>query len=221
MSCPYADSDAAYVLGALEPQEQQAFRAHLVDCERCRAAVDELAVLPGMLARLLPGADTALAASAPPAVLPSLVERVRAERRARRLRTAAVAVLAAAAAAVAGVFVGLPTQSDSGATVLTMSAAPGVPVEATLLLTGRGWGTSIDTRCRYDGSTEPEDQADGASTYELFAIDDAGESVLVSSWQQPAGPEITIAGSTWLGIDDIDRLEVRTDAGQTILTTTP
>ncbi|MEJ7705592.1 MAG: hypothetical protein WKF47_19130 [Geodermatophilaceae bacterium] len=61
-------------------------------------------------------------------------------------------LLVAVAAATSGFLVALSGPAeDTAATVLTMSATPGIPVEATLLVTGRGWGTSIDTRCRYDG----------------------------------------------------------------------
>jgi hypothetical protein len=210
MTCPYADSDAAYVLGALDPVERQGYRAHLAGCERCQAAVEELSSLPGYLARLLPGADAALAT---PAVLPGLIERVRAQRRVARWRSVSAGVLIAAAAATTGVLVGAPEPSDDRVTVLTMSAEPGIPVEATLLVTGRGWGTSIDTRCRYDGSTGEA----AASTYGLYAIDEDGSESLVSSWRQLADRELTIPGSTRLDLSDIDRLEVRTAAGETIL----
>lgn len=218
MTCPYADNDAAYVLGALDPKEQQGYRAHLVDCATCHAAVEELAAMPGYLARLLPGADTALAVAAAPDLLPRLAERVRVQRRVLRWRLAIGGFAVAAAAATAGAFVVVeePGTADSQATVLTMAAEPGVPVEATLLVTGRGWGTSIDTRCRYDGEsgTPSED-----STYLLFAIDDDGIESLVSSWRQLGGREITIPGSTRLDLADIDRLQVRTAAGETILQT--
>lgn len=217
MTCPRAHDDAAYVLGALDPHEQQTFRAHLAGCGSCRAAVEELAVMPGHLARLLPGADSAVAGCAAPGLLPGLAEQVRTRRRVARWRMAFAAVLLAAAAAAAGVFVGSPDPVESEATELTMSAEPGIPVEATLLVTGRGWGTSIDTRCRYDGSAGGQA---GASTYELYAIDEDGSESLVSSWRQLAGREITIPGSTGLYLSDIDRLEVRTATGEAILTAT-
>lgn len=217
MSCRYADSDAAYVLGALDPDEQHSYRAHLTGCAPCRAAVDELAAMPGFLARLRPGADDAVAGSAAPDLLPRLTERILAKRRTARWRRTAAGVLIAAAA-VAGTWVlTTPEGSEPPATVLTMSAEPGVPVEATLLVTGRGWGTSIDTRCRYDGASG----AAQGPTYLLVAIDDDGTESVVSSWRQLAGREITVPGSTRLNLADIARLEVRTADGETILRTSP
>lgn len=51
----YADWDAAYVLGALSVAERLDFEEHLAGCAACRAAVAELAGLPGLLAQLPPG----------------------------------------------------------------------------------------------------------------------------------------------------------------------
>lgn len=45
----FATWDAAYVLGALSPADRRAFEEHLRDCERCGAAVGELAGMPGLL----------------------------------------------------------------------------------------------------------------------------------------------------------------------------
>ena len=49
---PFEHEDAAYVLGALSHEDRLAYEEHLRTCARCSAAVAELAVLPGLLARL-------------------------------------------------------------------------------------------------------------------------------------------------------------------------
>ncbi|GAA2164638.1 anti-sigma factor family protein [Pedococcus bigeumensis] len=51
----YADWDAAYVLGALPVAERREYESHLAGCAACRAAVAELAGMPGLLAQLPPG----------------------------------------------------------------------------------------------------------------------------------------------------------------------
>ena len=44
--------DAAYVLGALSPMERRQFEEHLALCADCRAAVAELAGIPGLLSQV-------------------------------------------------------------------------------------------------------------------------------------------------------------------------
>ena len=51
----YTDWDAAYVLGALAVAERREYEGHLEGCAGCRAAVAELAGMPGLLAQLPPG----------------------------------------------------------------------------------------------------------------------------------------------------------------------
>ncbi|MGW4329124.1 anti-sigma factor family protein [Nocardia sp. NPDC004573] len=46
----YSTWDAPYVLGSLTREERLQYESHLADCPDCRAAVAELAGLPGMLA---------------------------------------------------------------------------------------------------------------------------------------------------------------------------
>lgn len=48
----FATWDAPYVLGALIPAERREYEAHLDECQDCRAAVAEIAGLPGLLARV-------------------------------------------------------------------------------------------------------------------------------------------------------------------------
>lgn len=62
---PYADWDAAYVLGALGPTDRRAYERHLAECAACRAAVAELAGMPGLLSTLTPAHAAALVADAP------------------------------------------------------------------------------------------------------------------------------------------------------------
>ncbi|WP_454859024.1 anti-sigma factor family protein [Promicromonospora soli] len=61
----YAEWDAAYVLGALSPSDRRAYEQHLAECDACRAAVTELAGMPGLLGTLSPAHAEALVAEAP------------------------------------------------------------------------------------------------------------------------------------------------------------
>ena len=44
----FRDWDAAYVLGALSPEDRRAYEEHLRTCDACRAALGELAGIPGL-----------------------------------------------------------------------------------------------------------------------------------------------------------------------------
>ncbi|MEG8182351.1 zf-HC2 domain-containing protein [Nocardia terpenica] len=59
----YATWDAPYVLGALDRAQRLEYEAHLQTCPTCRAAVADLAVLPGLLGRV--DTDVALALTDP------------------------------------------------------------------------------------------------------------------------------------------------------------
>ena len=98
----YIDWDAAYVLGALPVAERREYEAHLAGCAACRAAVAELAGMPGLLAQLPPGEVLAMDLDGgsdlqPPAsLMPVLPPALGAESPRRRW----LAPLAAAAAAL-------------------------------------------------------------------------------------------------------------------------
>jgi anti-sigma factor RsiW len=99
----HADLVGGYVLGALEPAEEEAMRRHLEECEQCRREYESLAGIPALLNRIEP-ADVP-----PPEPAPSLedavLDRVARERGARagrpRLAWPPKRVLAGAFAAVA------------------------------------------------------------------------------------------------------------------------
>lgn len=61
----FADWDAAYVLGALGPSDRRAYERHLAECDACRAAVADLAGLPGLLGTISPAHAQALVEEAP------------------------------------------------------------------------------------------------------------------------------------------------------------
>lgn len=127
----YAEWDAAYVLGALSPSDRRAYERHLTECDACRAAVAELAGMPGLLSTLSPahaeslveegpGTDLADGGLARPGVGPEaatgnvvpLASLARAARRSR-FRRRTLGAVAASALAVAGA-VGGSVLADRG-----------------------------------------------------------------------------------------------------------
>lgn len=157
----YAEWDAAYVLGALGPSDRRAYERHLAECAACRAAVAELAGMPGLLSTLTAGHAEALVAEAPgpglpdgggpapydagpePAPVVSLASLAGAARRSRTRRRSLTAV-AASALVVAGAI---------GGTVLADGGLFGSPDDAS--------------------TTPPSATAAGARTVELRPVGDA------------------------------------------------
>ena len=164
MSCPYAHSDGAYVLGALSPAERSAYESHLSECESCSAAVARLAPVPGLLGRANPVALRREASSRPR--LPQLLQAVTADRyrqrRARRWQLAtAVAVTAllvmASTAVALGAFAGdaaiAPQVQPSPVPRPPMAAMwpveADVPVIARVSVTPGAAGTEVLLYCAY------------------------------------------------------------------------
>ena len=108
MSCEFATTDAAYVLGSLAPAERADYERHLRTCKECARSVRELAGLPGLLARVPAEVlePSAAREPVPATLLPALVAAAERHQRRRTIRTAllaaaAVAVIATGSAVVA------------------------------------------------------------------------------------------------------------------------
>ncbi|MFI9487227.1 anti-sigma factor family protein [Promicromonospora sp. NPDC052451] len=174
----YAEWDAAYVLGALSPSDRRAYERHLAECDACRAAVADLAGMPGLLSTLTAAHAEALAADLPdgertdgggPArpgpgaadVIP-LAGLAGAARRSRRRRRTLGAVAASALLAVGvagGTLLGNDTLGDTPDGTTTVAAAGARTVQlrpvgdadmrAELVVTPTTWGTSLRWSCHY------------------------------------------------------------------------
>jgi hypothetical protein len=228
--CLLAHSDAAYVLGALSPADRLEFERHLPGCERCRRSVAELAGLPGLLGRVpVEQVEAPLPFEPLPAtVLPALVAVVRRE---QRRKTVLVVLGAAAAIAVVALGVGtLQAARDDGrvpeatSTSSSPSVAPARPMtvvhdygmKADLSLTPVGWGTKVLLTCSYPGPGG--EYGDGhAYEYRLVAFTGDGKSDKVMTWSAVPGKTMSLGGSTASVLDDITRVEVKSEHGRTIL----
>jgi hypothetical protein len=210
---------APYVLGALSPEDRQAFEAHLDRCPSCESQVREFAGLPGLLSRL-PADEVAAAldgAPVPPAtLLPALQFTVRRERRARRWRVAA-AGLAAACLAVIGTAVvvnqtGTPPPSASVPLARAFRTVGAAPVTATADLVEKAWGTEIDMKCTYSGPSEA-----GEPQYTLIAVDKADTPHRVGDWKVLVGKEVQVTMSTGIARDQLKFLRVVNSANSPVL----
>jgi Anti-sigma-K factor rskA/Putative zinc-finger len=93
---------AGYVLGALEPADQEAFEQHLRACGRCRAEAEELGAIPGLLRQAAPPVDPPLPADLKERTVAAVDRAATQGRRRQWLRLAAVAAAAAVVLFFAG-----------------------------------------------------------------------------------------------------------------------
>ena len=214
---PYAEWDAAYVIGALSPRERLEYEEHLSGCAACSQAVASLAGIPGILSTV--PADRALRpphadpspAEVPASLLPELMKSSRRARRWGRIRTAAVAI----AAAVAGVMVSplLPEQQE---TALPMLQTIPSPVTAEVRVIQEPWGTRVELTCRYAVPADPAPPK--TFEYALYVTDLMGSSTRLATWM--ASPDTTTmpVGTTGLTKKQIRSIDVRlTKNGRVLL----
>jgi len=214
--------DASYVLGALTPGDRRAYEEHLDGCERCRAAVAELAAMPGLLARSRPeveGWDDQEPDAGPPANLVDLVTRRR-ELRARALRrrvVGAVVGVAAAAALAMAVPVALSRSEQTGVSQAVVLAPVGATtMTAALDLTSVAWGTSISMSCDYP-TGEDWGGAYHPATYTLEITDTDGTVSDVATWSAVPGKSIHVDAATAVPLDHIASVTVLSDTGAPLL----
>lgn len=235
----FADWDAAYVLGSLSPADRREFEDHLEDCERCRASVQELSALPGLLGRIDDARAFALleegdADSAVPDARATVDEpgteatvvAIRTHERRRKLRRLGVSIGAlAAAAALASVLTlvvqPLVTQPDAPDASVSLDSVGDGP-QVTMLINAHsvGWGTQLDVDCYYGVSNAGgADASYGPVPYSLWVVDKNGDETSVSTWAAIPNASITFDAATATSLDDIAQFQLRTlDGGQTLLT---
>lgn len=217
---PFLEDDAAYVLGALGPDEQRAFEEHLVDCDRCAASVAELSGMTGLLDRvplervLQPGADRE---PLPDLLLGRVVAAARNERRRRSLWLVASGAVAAAAVAVAIAVVPQGGPDRPAGTTVAMTAVRPAAVTGTLEVTPADWGTKVSLVCRWVDSATWTDGAE-RKTYRLVAVPrDGREPQTLARWSVLPGEDATVVGSTDLTPDQIATIELRAVADDAVL----
>lgn len=206
---PFATFDAAYVLGALAPEDRQRFEEHLRTCDRCAASVRELAGLPGLLARVDPPASLPDPGPPPPDLLPTVLRRVRRGRRIRLAVTSASAALAVSACVALAVVASAPAVPAVPPSV-AMTALGQFPVRADARLAAFDWGTQVDMSCSYTGGRSGGD-------YLLVAISRSGQETQLATWK--ALPENTarLSIGTALRQPDLAALEIRAGSGLPLL----
>jgi anti-sigma-K factor RskA len=207
MSDPYREWDAAYLLGALSPDERREYEAHLAGCPDCSADVAAMAGLPGVLSVVT--AERALAESdAAPDLMPRLAAAAERVRRRARWRAAG---LVAAAAAVAAIAVGVVPQvipDETPARTVELAQTVPSPVRANARLVAEQWGTRIEATCSYD---KPASGWAQQRTYGLYVTDRSGKVVRVATWVAAPGVVAEAYATTTLQVAQIAGLDIRSE----------
>jgi hypothetical protein len=221
---PFAHDDAAYVLGALSPAQRRAFEVHLETCPTCARSVRDIAGLPGLLAGL-PAEAYAEPGDLPPVpdtMLPTLLHRVRRERRRTRWLALAGAAAAAVVLVVALTAAVLGNRSEappvaSPPPAQTMQQVSQDQLTATVSLQQVAWGTKMHLACRYAGTwVQP-----GAS-YALRVHTKDGETQQIATWKALPDKTMQLDAATSVDPVDIDSLDVvLTGSDRPLLTLSP
>lgn len=215
---PFRYDDGAYVLGALDDSDRQAFEAHLDTCAECRARVDELrptgTLLTGALLAGITAADLDAGPPVPDTMLAGLLARARRERRRRQFGIASLGAVAAAAAA-ALVVVSWPAGSPPAPATEAFAPVRPSPVSATATLVAKQWGTEIELHCRY---AEPSEHS---APYQLIVTDRGHHRYVAGTWTLAPGGDTNFTGGTAVPRADIERVQITLPDGTPILQLTP
>jgi len=225
----YVTWDAAYVLGSLTSSERREYEAHLETCERCRAAVAEISGVPALLAMMDLEDVRALDDETPetpplrPEVLDSILDKVRWRRRRSRWLTSAAVGVAAALLAVGVVIairpeiVGLENYTPEETTqAMDMAKVSETPINASISLTGFGWGTRIDMACSYGewgqaGTIPPQNLG-------MVVVGRDGSRTEVATWLGLSGATALPSATTPMQKDEIAAVQlVSSDNGKVLL----
>jgi hypothetical protein len=148
----------------------------------------------------------------PDTLLPRLLQAAGRERARGRWLTVGLGLLAAACA-MALIVIVVPSGSGPKTAARAMTALVATPIDATIALQPRSWGTEIDLTCWYQrGSAEPS-----SDRYELVAHGADGATYDLGSWRLAPGRKVIFTSGTALTERQIKNLQIAQPNGPAIL----
>jgi hypothetical protein len=208
--------DAAYLLGALDAAEAEAFERHLRGCPICHDRIAEFGQLPELLHR----ADVSAWDPEPPpdTLLPRLLREVADSRRHRTRQARLLGVAAACLLALLTAGGVLGWQQAHRPTTLSMQAVgpDASGVHATVQLVRSGSETRVKLDCGYHSSGGSYPAASRPS-YRMVIFNRRGEMVDLGSWTPQPDEDVQITRTSPWSRQNISRIEVADDQGRTVL----
>lgn len=201
--------DAAYLLGALTPEETVAYERYLADHPEDEAGLDSLAGLPAIMDALPPQEALALLNedAEPTPSLATLAAAARQRRRRTQRVRVATGIASAAACLIIGGFVGhliLGPQQPTGPALQAMSSGQRAGVTAALAVSAESWGTRLDWQCEYT-----KDWATTVSRYDLVITTKDGRESTIASWSPAGNAASNLAAATAIPAADIRTVDIR------------
>ena len=203
-----------YLLGALDPSEQEAVERHLADCVLCRAELTELAELPSILEQVTLEDLEQVTLAPPDDLYERVAARARAEKaaadRSRMRRYRRLVAVAAAAVLITGASVGgwvASRGSDVSRSQVFHSKNGPVHMNVTLASETSGTGLAVSVS--------------GLSTDEhcrLIAIAKDGSRDVAGRWDATYQGQANVTGSTSIQRSDLTRLVLLGTNGERLAT---
>jgi hypothetical protein len=205
-TCQMSDELGAYVLHALEHDEDETVRSHVADCDLCQDEVRELSFTASLLSLLtvadLEQLDVRDADRAEPTA-----SGTRARRHPRhRITLAVAAALAAALAIPAARALEHPTSAPSPTVI--RASDPATDIQAAVTLARQQGGTRV--RLSLSGAYP-------RGWCALVAHSRDGQSDTAATWRADADGTADVAGTTAIPATRLSELDVITDTGRVLV----
>ena len=220
----------AYALGALEPDEVREVDEHLATCPECRAELAELEKMKDFLDEVPPEAFLDGPPEGGDLLLQRTLREVRtlepepahapapAKRRSRWLMVAAAAVVVAGALG-GGVAIGRSTAPEP----VDQPVAGSKLVTATDASTGATMATTVEPRAGWSWIRVKVDGLKAGAQCQVLVTDKSGKTWPAGSWlvsEKAAREGATFGGGVVVPVDKVASVEIRTLAGEHVVTAT-